>query len=241
MTVGERASGTPAPRLVPTSVPDGARGVAVVLHGGGGLGTLPVSPTQLSVLRMIPVAARVARAASGTLAVYRLLNAVRGFGRDPLSNVRWALAEIERDHPGVPVSLVGHSLGGSVALAAAGSPSVTGVVALAPWLGGSESTGPLAGRSTLIVHGADDRVTSCAASEAFARRARDAGAPVSFVRVERGEHTMLRRMPAFDVLAARFVRACLDPAGRSDPPSGFRSRLEQLAVQACEEPGEYVI
>jgi hypothetical protein len=124
----------PSPRLIATRVPNQPIGLTLVLHGGGGRGNMPVSPTQLSVLRMVPVAARIARVGHGRVAVFRLLNAVRGFGSDPLSNVRWALQELQKMYPRVPICLVGHSLGGSVALAAAGEANVGGVVALAPWL-----------------------------------------------------------------------------------------------------------
>lgn len=205
-----------------------------MLHGGGGRGTMPVSPTQLSVLRMVPIATRIARAGHGRIAVYRLLNAVRGFGSDPLSNVRWALSELRRNHPDVPVGLVGHSLGGSVALAAAGEDDVRCVVALAPWSSGSERTRQLGDRPTLIVHGSNDRVTSCRASQQYAVRARAAGAAVSFVEVERGEHTMLRRMPAFDSLAAHYAQTVLDPAH-----APRRSALERLALQARDTPADY--
>ena len=55
------------------------RGVVLVLHGGAGRGSRRVSPAQLSVLRMVPVAGRIARAGTGRLAVYRLLNSHRGW------------------------------------------------------------------------------------------------------------------------------------------------------------------
>ena len=238
MTTKEAGSARPSPRVIATRLPDHPIGVALVLHGGGGRGTLAVSPTQLSVLRMVPIAARIARVGHGRLAVYRLLNAVRGFGSDPLSNVRWALEELRRTHPDLPVALAGHSLGGSVALAAAGEDDVAGVVALAPWLAGAERTRQLGDRPTLIVHGSNDRVTNCRASQQYAARARANGAAVSFVEVEHGEHTMLRRMPAFDLLAAHYTRAVLDPGHVSMNP---RSELERLAVEIRETPADYRI
>jgi predicted esterase len=231
----------PEPRLIATETPADAQGVVLVLHGGGGRGTTPVSPTQLSVLRMIPIAKRAARAGHGRLAVVRLLNAVRGVGADPLSNLRWALTQVRERHAGVPITLIGHSLGGSVALAGAGQDGVVGVTALAPWLAGSESVRQLVGRRTLIVHGDHDRVTSCRASEAYAAQARDAGAAVSFVRVEGGEHTMLRRMRAFDVLAAHFVDVTSRPDTRPADARGLRTALGRLAVAAATEPGDYRI
>jgi predicted esterase len=241
MTEDEAGLGRPMPRLIATRQPKDPVGVALILHGGGGRGGVPVSPTQLSVLRMVPIAVRVAREGHGRIAVYRLLNAVRGFGADPMSNVRWALDHLAGDYAGLAVCLVGHSLGGSVALAAAGEPQVCGVVALAPWLAGSERTRHLAPTRTLIVHGSNDRVTSCRASQQYAARARQSGAPVSFVEVERGEHSMLRRMPAFDVLAARYCHAVLDPEHVHRQARGFRSRLERLAVEARDTPADYRI
>ncbi len=125
-----------------------------------------------------------------------------------------------------------------MALAAAGEEDVAGVVALAPWLAGSERTGQLRHGPTLIVHGSNDRVTSCRASQHYAARARADGAAVSFVEVERGEHTMLRRMPAFDLLAAHYTRAIFEPEQVS---AGTRSQLQQLAVAARETPDDYRI
>jgi hypothetical protein len=48
-------------------------------------------------------------------------------------------------------------------------------------------------------------------------------------------------MPAFDVLAARYVHATLDPGHSDDRRSGFRSRLERLAVAARDTPGDFVV
>ncbi len=236
-------SDAPAPRLVTSAEPTSPSAVVLVLHGGGGRGTVPVSPTQLSVLRMVPVARRIAHAGRDELVVLRLLNAVRGFAADPLSNVRWALQQVRDRFPGCPVGLVGHSLGGSVALSAADQPDVEAVVALAPWVGGTESVDRVQDVRTLIVHGSDDRVTSCRASQAFAARARGRGAPASFVEVERGEHTMLRRMPAFDVLAARYVAAALVLSAGTHPTSGphLHRGLTRLAHQSLETPDDYRI
>ncbi|MCW2761098.1 MAG: alpha/beta hydrolase, partial [Marmoricola sp.] len=50
-----------AARLIPTHVPRNAEGLVLVLHGGGSRrDSTMVSPTQLSVLRMVPIAHRVA-------------------------------------------------------------------------------------------------------------------------------------------------------------------------------------
>jgi hypothetical protein len=115
-----------------------------------------VSPAQLSVLRMVPVAARIAHAGQGRIAVYRLLNAVRGFGTDPLSNVHLGLAQVADRHAGLAVCLVGHSLGGSVALAGGGHGPGPGCRGTGAWLAGTERTRQLTSTPTLIVHGSND-------------------------------------------------------------------------------------
>ncbi len=110
------------PRLLETRVPPRPEAAVLVLHGGANRpGNPMVSPTQLSVLRMIPVARRIARAGDDRLAVFRLLNSVRGWDsqRTPVADVEWALGLLaERFGADLPIGLVGHSLGGRAALLA---------------------------------------------------------------------------------------------------------------------------
>ena len=77
------------PRLIAVRTPREPRGVVLVLHGGAARReAVAVSPTQLSVLRMVPIARRIAR--SRDLAVLRLLNSRRGWaqGDTPLAGAR---------------------------------------------------------------------------------------------------------------------------------------------------------
>ena len=178
----------------------------LVLHGGASRrqGTR-VSPTQLSVLRMIPVASRVARASAGRLAVLRLLNSSRGWDVDhtPLHDVKWALGEIaERFGDELPVCLIGHSLGGRAALLAADQPSVRGVVALAPWVYPTDVVADARGTPIVIIHGDADRVASPARSRQVAQ-ALSRETNVTYVSVKGGTHSMLGRLETFDGLAAR--------------------------------------
>src|SRR4051812_22382958 len=99
-------------RLIATREPKQADAAVVVLHGGASRGEqMMVSPTQLSVLRMVPIAKRVARAGRGRLATYRLLNSYRGWDthHTPVSDARWALEQVQERYGDVPVCLVGHS------------------------------------------------------------------------------------------------------------------------------------
>ncbi len=202
-------------RLLPTRVPDQPAGVVLVLHGGASRrDSMAVSPTQLSVLRMIPIAARIARAGRGRLAVFRLLNSTRGWDttHTPVDDVTWALEQLHERFPqndSLPTCLVGHSLGGRAALLAAGRPGVRSAVALAPWVYPSDGAVSLPpGRRILIVHGDQDRVASPERSALVAQQLRRS-AEVGYVRVAGGKHAMLRHGSVFDRAAADFATATL--------------------------------
>ena len=205
-----------AARLVPVTVPRAAVGAVLVLHGGAARPekarpeNMAVSPAQLSVLRMIPVARQIGRAGRGQLAVFRLLNSYRGWDtrHTPVQDVHWALGEISRrlGRP-VPTCLVGHSLGGRAALLAADQPGVVSIVALAPWLYARERA-DLAGRRVLIVHGSNDRVASPQHSADLARTLMPHGT-VGYVLVRGGTHALLRRHRLVASLYTGFAVATL--------------------------------
>ena len=196
------------PRLIDVADPDEPEGTVLVLHGGASRGAqMMVSPTQLSVLRMIPIAKRIARAGRGRLAVHRLLNSRRGWDghHTPVMDVHWALEQLAARPGGSgPICLVGHSLGGRAALLAAGRPEVVSAVALAPWVTASDAPSGLGGKRILIVHGSGDRIASPERSAALARRIRDE-AEVDYVTVEGGKHAMLSHHAEFSGPATRLA------------------------------------
>jgi len=207
---------TSTARLVPTRVPDQPAGVVLVLHGGAARrDRVAVSPTQLSVLRMVPIATRIAHAGRGRLAVFRLLNSTRGWDtrHTPVDDVSWALDQLRERFAdradGLPTCLVGHSLGGRAALLAAGQPDVGSVVALAPWVYPADGDTPLPpGRRILVVHGDHDRVASPERSAAVAERL-GRSAEVGYIRVAGAGHAMLGHGSVFDRAAADFATATL--------------------------------
>ena len=69
----------------------------------------------------------------------------------PSPDTRLALEQIAAKYPGVPIGLLGHSMGGRVALHLADDERVSAIVALAPWV---ERTGPaaLAPRAARALH-----------------------------------------------------------------------------------------
>jgi len=200
------------PRLIEVAAPRDAVATALVLHGGASRrDRMMVSPTQLSVLRMIPIAKRVARAGRGRLAVFRLLNSRRGWDahHTPVHDVRWALDQLA-DRPGgaLPTCLIGHSLGGRAAIFAAAEPAVRSAVALAPWISPADAPAGLEGKRILIVHGSRDRIASPQRSAALARRLA-AQTDVEYVTVEGGKHAMLSHHRRFSDAAADFATETL--------------------------------
>jgi dienelactone hydrolase len=168
-----------------------------------------VSPTQLSVIRMVPTAKAAARAGRGRLAVYRLLNTWRGWDGDhtPVADARWALGRLREELGELPVGLIGHSLGGRAALLTGDQPGVVSVVALNPWVYPTDDA-DLTGRRVLVLHGLRDRVASPARASAVARNlARTA--EVEFIEVPDGRHAMLRHGREFDRRAATFTAETL--------------------------------
>jgi len=193
------------------------RTVVLVLHGGSSVGTRPTSPRQLAVLRMIPVAAAIRGALHDTSAeVWRHRFAVRGWN-GPAASPAADLRRVLDDLAGVPrppaVVLIGHSMGGRAALRVAAHPLVTAVAGLAPWVPPDEPAVPLPGRRILLVHAAADRVTSPAATWAYARQAASAAA-VTAIELRASDHAMVRRARLWHRLAGEFARCTLArPAG----------------------------
>ena len=202
----------------------------LVLHGGRENGRTPVRAHQLAVVRMIPIARRVAAAGGGRLAVVRVLDVVRGWnGADaaPVADTRWAVEQCLERYGDLPVGLIGHSMGGRAALRAADAPNVRSVVGLAPWLPPGEPTAQLRGKRVLIVHGSADRMTSPDGSAAFARSLAGVAERISYVSVPDEKHAMLRRRDAFDGVAGAFTAATL--LGTDGGDTGLRTENGRVA------------
>ncbi|GLY46369.1 alpha/beta hydrolase [Lentzea sp. NBRC 102530] len=177
----------------------------LVLHGGREHGLEPVRRHNLAYLRMVPLA-RALRAPG--VEVWTLRYRVRGWNApslDPVKDARWALDRITEQHPGVPIVLVGHSMGGRTALRVAGHPGVVAVCALAPWLVPGEPYEQLRGKALLIAHGDQERMTDPAKSLAFARQAKTVTDRVARFSVVGDGHAMLKRARDWTRLVVSFV------------------------------------
>lgn len=224
---------TTAPHLTVETGRHPGQAVVLVLHGGRESSTDPVRARQLAVLRMIPIAGRIARRGAGRVAVARLRYASRGWnavGGDPapVADAEWALGQLTERFPGLPIGLVGHSMGARTALRVGGHPQVRGIVGLAPWLPAGEPVSQLAGRRVLLMHGSADRMTSPAATTAHAARIEAAGAAVSLVTVAGEGHAMLRRAQLWHELTAQFVLSTVLEDFQPTGPQGNRHLVSQV-------------
>ena len=193
----------------------------LVLHGGASDSQMMVAPLSLAVLRLVPVAWAVARQVPD-VAVYRLRFSVRGWNGDGagvLADAGWALQQIADRWPGLPVVLVGHSLGGRVALQLAATDGVAGAVGLAPWAEPGDPVDDLAGVPLAIVHGTTDRMIPQSSTRAWLAAATAAGAVISSTLIDGGGHAMLRHWRRWHRLTAAGVRMVLSSPGLRPGPA----------------------
>jgi predicted esterase len=184
------------------------RALILMLHGGRADGHAPVDERSASWRRsrwmMTHITGRANRAGVG---VWLLRYGVRGWnarattGPSPVPDARWALDEVRRELGDLPVVLLGHSMGARTAVAVADDPSVTGVVALAPWLPADEPNRRLTGKHLAAAHGRADKITSARATREFVRRAETVTASAEFHDMGRVGHYMLRDIPTWNRFA----------------------------------------
>ena len=209
-----------APSLTRHDVED-PRALILMLHGGKADGHAPVDERSASWRRsrwmMTHITGRASRAGVG---VWLLRYGLRGWnagatsGPSPVPDARWALDEVRRELGDLPVVLLGHSMGARTAVAVADDASVTGVVALAPWLPPDEPHRTLRGKHLAAAHGRADKITSARATQAFVRRAEPVAASAEFHDMGRVGHYMFRGIPEWNRFAISRSLAQVDAAAR---------------------------
>lgn len=220
------------------------RAIAVILHGGRDHSTKPTARWQAAVIRLLPFDWALRRAGRRRgLAVVRIRFRVRGWNAGaanvrgdavpaPVADLLDALDSLAGQYPGVPIALVGHSMGGRAAMHGAGHPAVRAVVGLAPWITPGEPYSQLGDRDVLILHGTADRWTDPGASARYGDAAAAIGARVSYIAVEGAKHGMLRHAGFWHTVTADYVTSILpelSPAPQS--ATGATANLVRDAVR----------
>jgi alpha-beta hydrolase superfamily lysophospholipase len=184
------------PTLTKSPPPAAPQGLVLMLHGGSEDGIDPLDerslPWRRSRWMMRQIAPQLHRAG---LEVWLLRYAVRGWNAhltSPVPDARWALEAVRREHGSLPVVLLGHSMGARTAVAVADDPSVTGVVALAPWLPRGEPVETLRGKRLAAGHGRKDRITRAKDTKYYVERAADVASSSTFTDMGSLGHYMLR-------------------------------------------------
>ncbi len=187
--------------------------IVVTLHGGPERGFRRTAPWSAPYLRMIPFGRRVRELSDERIAIVHLRHTQTGWNggeRTTVGQARMLLAELARREPTLPVGLLGHSLGGRTALAAAGYAHVTTVAALAPWVTPHDDVAHLIDRDVLIVQGDRDRMCPKPETDAFVERLREAGGHPRYEVLEGSGHSMYRRAGEWhDIAASHLVRTLL--------------------------------
>lgn len=176
----------------------------LLLHGGkDGTSTSAARGWWPPVLRMRLIGSAMRRSpATGRLAGYLLVDELRSWngGGPPVRDARWALGQLRAAHPRTPIVVVGHSMGGRVAVRVMDEDAVVGAVGLAPWLPDGEPVPELSGRRLLLLHGTADRIIPVTYSQRWAARA-----GVELRTVPGGDHSMLRPLPTWHRMTAGAV------------------------------------
>lgn len=119
----------------------------------------------------------------------------------PVPDARWALEEMRGSYAGLPIALLGHSMGARTAFAVADDPDVVGVVGLAPWFPADEDVAPITGKHLVAAHGSGDRITYASATRTLLERASGVAASSQFIDMGPTGHYMLRRRREWDRVA----------------------------------------
>ncbi len=190
-----------------------AAAVVVVLHGGHVRTTRRAGPLALAAVRMYPFAIGLAR--KGVAVAFVRYGAAGWNDGAREADGRAAIDDVRARWPGVPIVLLGHSMGARVALRVADSSAVVGVVALAPWVPPGEPVSQLEGRHVVIVQGDHDRSTPPTESARYAAEAAPCARTLERLIIHGGEHKLLRHAVRWQRVAQQAVLALAGVTSRT--------------------------
>jgi len=210
---GPRSTSPSGATLGWLSRPRSPRATVLVLHGGQQHGPGPTSWRQPSVLRAWLYAGAIAgRARSADIGVAFLRYAARGWNAEaPVADGRWAMEQIVREHPGLPVGLFGYSMGGRVALRLVDDDNVRSLVTAGAWVTPTDLAHitPTPALNALLLHGSLDRVTDPRGSALAAEHLRGHGATAVVQTDLEDGHAMMRHAREWHARAAEHLATTL--------------------------------
>ncbi len=182
--------------------------LVLVLPGGTDRSYRPFRPWQGSALRMYPFTWSIRLRFGRSVVVRQVRYRVYGWNggqASPMPYARAQLDELGRAHPGVPIVVIGHSMGGRAGAQLAADPRVVGLLALAPWWQYADWCHIHDRVRVVAIHGtADERTyphrTEKGIGELVAR-----GVDAAFIPVHDGDHAMLDHIGLWQRAALEFV------------------------------------
>ncbi|MBD2760442.1 hypothetical protein IEE94_13090 [Yimella sp. cx-573] len=201
--------GPARPKLVFPSVAE-PKAIVLMLHGGDVEGVEPVGRWDVAAFA-VRVMADNLQEQQPDLGFARLINAVSGWNErimSPVADAEWALMRLRQVYPGLPVAVVGHSMGGRAVFELVRSHDFGAVVGLAPWLADGYDERRFRGTPLMIVHGRADTETSADASADLVRRVRADGGTAIYLSVL-GWHSLLLRPSRWQRQVGAFLQRYL--------------------------------